>query len=457
MTLQDMMEKRAGLVAEIKKLRDLANDDKHKWAAEDEERWTKVNAEYDALSKKIDMAKRVAEVDSQQSTTDPDESRIGRNDYNGRERTERENGRTDPDNDVRLAFSHWALTRAGKPTLVTDAHVAASKRIGTHPGENEFVIRVGDADTTTLEQRRELFWTKRRGDAYREARALSTQIGTDGGFTIAPYFNAGIESALLYFGPMIQVATPIRTTSAADYPMMTDNETTKSGSYSGENTAITTNEGVNIDHVVFHAYKATTNAILVPYELLRDTSINLSGYLSSKLGERLGRFINTQATTGAIKCKGIVTAAATGVSAASATAITYDDLINLHHSVDIAYRDAPSAAYMMHDNIVLAVRKLKSGTGEYLWSNGTQAGQPDRVNGKPLFVNNDMASSMSSSTVSVIFGDLAKYHIRTVGEIRMTMSSERYWEYDQTAFAAYMYFDGNIVDAGTNPIKKLTH
>jgi len=64
------------------------------------------------------------------------------------------------------------------------------------------------------------------------------------------------------------------------------------------------------------------------------------------------------------------------------------------------------------------VRKLKSTDGEYLWSNGNQFGQPDLINGKPLFVNNDMASVMATAAVSVLFGDLAKYAQKQDGSSR---------------------------------------
>jgi HK97 family phage major capsid protein len=459
-TVKDLREQRNKLATSIRSMADKLTAEKREFSPEEQENWRQLNTDFDAFMGTpekpgpLAIAERAEAIDAEMRSTSPADREIGRDDVDGRSNPHGEI-RTNPENDLRLALGHWALERS-KPSLVTDEHRAASRRLRVHPGDNEFIIPLG-ADTSRFSRAQDIYRTKRQDIAHREVRALSTQSGQDGGFTIAPIFNAGIESALLYFGPMIQIATPIRTSTAADYPMMTDNETSKTGSYVGENTAITTTEKVTINQVVFHAYKATTNAILVPYELLRDTAIDLRSYLSGKLGERLGRFINTEATTGSVKCKGIVTAASTGVSAASATAITYDDVLGLIHSVDKAYRDMPGAGVMCHDNIVLALRKLKSGTGEYLWTDGTQAGQPDRIAGKPLFVNNDMASSMSSSAVSVLFGDLSKYHIRTVGEIRLTMTDQLYWASDQTGFAAYMYFDGNIVDAGTHPIKKLTH
>lgn len=458
--LKELMEQRSALVKRMREFNDKIDAEKRAYTAEEEASWKAMNADYDALKTKCDRASRLESLESEQARP-ADDQRQARDAGVGRDDAEssRADERRDPDADFRNAFAGWALARS-KPSLLSDEHREAAKRNGVHLGDKEFTIRL-NPDTETLQRRQRIFRSRTPDVAYEESRALeqralSTQVGQLGGFTIAPNFNAAIESALLYYGPMLQVATPLRTSTAADYPMMTDNETTKTGSYVGENTAITTTEGVTINQVVFHAYKATTNAILVPYELLRDTSINLTAYLAAKLGERLGRFINTECTTGAIKAKGIVTGATAGVTTASSTAIVMDETLSLLHAVDVAYRNDPSFAFMFHDNILLALRKLKaSGSGEYLWANGTQAGEPDRLWGKPYFVNNDMASTIATTNITMLAGAFAKYHVRTVGEIRLTMTEERYWEYDQTAFAGYMYFDGGLVDAGTHPVKKM--
>lgn len=453
--IKELQEKRGQLAAEIRKLADVVNgDDKRPWTAEEEKRWEAVNKDYDANLKQIEISERASKVEADARIVPT--SNIGRDDFSGQDSlpTEDRSGPVDHDGDLRRGLAAWANLRID-PSRVSEDDMKAAKRAGIDPRARETVIKLAP-DIDTFERRQRLFRTRKPDVAYEESRALSTKLGQSVGFSIAPIFNSSVESALLYYGPMLQLATPIRTATAADYPMMTENETSKSGSYTDENTALTTDEDVTIRTTVFGAYKATTNAILVPMEAFRDSAIDLNSFLAAKLGERLGRFINTETTTGAVKCKGIVTDAAAGVTTASSTSIQMDEVLELLHSVDRAYREQPGFGFMFHDDILLALRKLKNGEGDYLWQAGTQAGEPDRLWNKPYYINNDMASTMATTNVTMLAGLFPKYHIRTVGDIRMTMTDQRYWEYDQVGFAAYTFFDGALLDAGTGPVKKLT-
>jgi HK97 family phage major capsid protein len=350
------------------------------------------------------------------------------------------------------ALRAWGLAKF-KRSEVTDADFEAAKRIGIHPDDREISIRFGSIES--LEKRQRLFRTMSATRAYEESRAMmTTQVGAYGGFTVAPLFNANIESALLYYGPMLQVCEILRTATGADLPFITDNETTKTGSYVGENTAITTAETIANSMTVLKSYDATTNAILIPYNLFRDSAINLNSYISTKFGERLGRFINTESTTGAIKARGLMSRTTSGKTTASSTAITMDEVIALKYSVDKAYRTG--AAWMFHDSVALALRLLKNGVGNYIWTDGGINGQPDRLDGDPVFVNNDMASSIASGAKTMAYGQLSKQKIRMIEEIRISQTDQRYWEYNQIGFAAYISFDSDLIDAGTHPVKHMT-
>ncbi|WP_159300798.1 phage major capsid protein, partial [Klebsiella pneumoniae] len=86
----------------------------------------------------------------------------------------------------------------------------------------------------------------------------------------------------------------------------------------------------------------------------------------------------------------IVTCAGTGVTSASATVITADEVLGLIHSLNPAYRAMGSVGFMMHDTALLYVRKLKDANGAYLWMPGLQAGVPDQLLGYPVSINQSM-------------------------------------------------------------------
>jgi HK97 family phage major capsid protein len=260
---------------------------------------------------------------------------------------------------------------------------------------------------------------------------------------------------------MLQVADVMTTPGANPLPWPTANDTSNKGRMLNQNAA-TDNTGANIAYpkfgaVMFYAYKATSDEILVPFELIRDNAVGLVDWLGEALGIRIGRIANDQWTTGTgnSQCTGIVQACTVGKTAASATAIKWDEVIDLEHSVDPAYRGNPGVGYMCHDGIIQALRKLKDGEGRYLWQQSANSGEPDRLNNRPLTRNQSMQATVATGTQTLLFGDLSKYKIRRVGGTRMYRLVERYRDNDQDAFLAFEEFDGNLIDAGTHPVKSL--
>ena len=73
-----------------------------------------------------------------------------------------------------------------------------------------------------------------------------------------------------------------------------------------------------------------------------------------------------------------------------------------------------------------------------------------------MIVNNDVTDSSSvAGDLPVLFGDLSKYLIRDVADIRVKRLVERYGEEDLEAFVVFHRADGALIDAGTGPVKAL--
>ncbi len=279
-----------------------------------------------------------------------------------------------------------------------------------------------------------------------------------GGYTVPAGFVNNLEAALLAFGGMRQVADVMRTDSGTDLPWPTMNDTTNKGEIIAEAASFGNSVDPSFGSLVFKAFKYSSKAIIVSSELLQDSAFNLSDMIGTWLGERIGRIQNDHFTTGAGTTlpKGVVVASIEGKEAASQTAITSDEVIDLEHSVDPSYR--PGARWMMHDNILAAIRKLKeSTTNAYIWQPGLQAGVPDRLLGYEYTVNQSMASSQAQSAKILLFGQFMKYKIRDVASVRLVRLDELFAQTDQVGFVAFLRSDGNLLDAGTAPIKHLTN
>ena len=287
-----------------------------------------------------------------------------------------------------------------------------------------------------------------------EQRALAAGTGSAGGFTVAQDFYNQLTDAMKFFGGMRQVATTIRTTTGAALPMPTANDTGNVGAIIAENAAMNTTPDITFAQKVLNAYKFTSNILLVSLELLQDSAFDIESWLSLKLGERVGRIQNQMFTTGTGTSQptGGVTAASSGKVGATGqtTSVIFDDLIDLVHSVDVAYRQ--KARFMMHDLTLKALKKMKDSQNRPLWLPGLAEREPDTINGYAYTVNNDMAQ-MAASAKSILFGDFSNYVIRDVKDIQVVRLVERYAEYGQVGFVALARADGNLLDAGMGPVR----
>jgi len=288
-------------------------------------------------------------------------------------------------------------------------------------------------------------------DDIRNAQSVGTT--TAGGHTTFPGFVTNLEQAMLQFGGMRQVSTILRTAtgSALDWP--TVNDTSNTGALLSENTQ-DSEQDVTFGNLTLDAYKYTSKIVRVSVELMQDSAFNMGAVIGSLIGERLGRIQNTHATTGtgSSQPNGVITAATLGKTAAGAAAITMDELLDLQASVDPAYRQG--ASWMFNDATRNYIRKLKSTDSVYHWQPGAVAGDPDRLLNHTITINQDMAS-IATTAKTVLFGALAKYLMREVLGVTLVRMNERYADYHQVAFVAIMRFDGDLLDAGTNPVKYL--
>lgn len=289
-----------------------------------------------------------------------------------------------------------------------------------------------------------------------EFRAQSTTAAA-GGYTIPQGFSNQLEKALKSFSGVLQAVAPWVTEDGATIPWPTYNDTSQTGEQLGENTQAALQD-VTFSVVNFDAYMYSSKTVLVSYQLLQDTAFDLDSVLADALGERIGRILNQRLTTGtgSSQPNGFVTAAATGVTlpTGNTTSITYDGVIDLIHSIDPAYRSNPAVAFMMHDTTLSVLKKIKDSQNRPLWQPGMVDGEPDKIFGYRYWINQDMAVPAANAK-TIAFGDWSKYKVRQVRGFQLLRLTERYADYLQVGFLGFARYDGDLVNAGTNPLKLL--
>ena len=285
-----------------------------------------------------------------------------------------------------------------------------------------------------------------------EKRGTSTQVvGTDslGGFLVPQEFSNELDVATLFTGEVERLAKKLNTASGGllDYPTVDDTGT--DAILTSEGSAVTTAD-MTFANKQLSAYNYSS-LVKVSAQLLQDSAFDLNSFLVEAMGERIARATNSAFSTGSgsSQPQGIVTGSSLGNTAAGATAITADDVLDLLYSVDISYRNKPSFGFMMHDNIVSVIRALgiDSNNDYPIWQPGLAAGQPDRIFGKPVYVNNDMQSSVATGTKTIIAADFSKYVVRNAGGVQFLRLNERFMIELEVGFIAYKRADGLVLNS----------
>lgn len=412
MTLRELQDKRAKLIAEARERLDLIDKNT------DEARATELSTAHDTAMAELDkLDKRIA-----------DEEKLDAREKAAEE--QRAKQRPNPgDTEAR---------GQDEPAKIEYREVFRKIVSGVSPGE------------LTPEERAVL---KQGSDKSAEFRVQTAGTTTQGGYTVPVTLANFIVKSMAAWGPMYDpgICTEILTTSGEQINIPTIDDTTVAvvrHLAAGEGVALTDDGGsdVVVGTKRLDAYIFDTEFVRWSIELSQDSIHNWEQLLGELLGERLARRANTELTTGdgTGDPNGIVVASALGVTAASATALTADELIDLQHSVDPAYRTSPKARFQFNDATLKAIRKLKDGEGNYLWNGGDLVkGIAGTLLGTNYSINQAMAS-ISTGTKPVIFGDHGKYFVRKVGQPIIGVMRERFWP--DLGIAGLIRLDGELGD-----------
>lgn len=283
---------------------------------------------------------------------------------------------------------------------------------------------------------------------------LSVGTSAQGGYTVPIEVATSVADALKAYGGMRSVAEVFRTTDGAQINFPTSDGTSETGELIGENTTATAADPT-FGVVSLVTYKFSSKIVAIPFELLQDSSIDMEGFIRNRLVTRLGRITNTKFTigSGTSEPNGAVTAAASGkvgLTGQTATVI-FDDLVDLIHSVDPAYRNLGNCRFMLNDASLKVIRKLKDTAGRPIFLpgyDGLGKAMPDSILGYPITINQDVAT-MAANAKSILFGDFSFYKIRDAMNMQMfRFDDSAYIKLGQIGFLAWMRSGGNFVDVG---------
>lgn len=426
MNIQEVLDKRAGIHAQMGDLVERAKKEKRGMATDEHEQFDKMEVEYKALTKQWkDLEKEKAEAEEDKLSTAERLAKF--------EAQEAEQKSLISDNPI--------ITRETAPKKVEHKKAMVSW------------MRRGFGGLTIPE----------RNAIYEKKGTNTNIIGTDGlgGFLVPEEWDSQLVKGMEAYGGMFEVTRRVNTSHGRKMhinkiPFAGAGASGVQKGHRIAEDAADTIQDLNFTEAELDAYVYSSFGILITWDLIQDEAYNIESEVLEIGAERVGRIVNEELTTGtgSGQPNGVVTASALGVTAASATAITVDELITLEHSLNSAYRKGKNVRFMFADSTLALIKKFTVGTADDrpLWVPSRREGEPDRLLGYQYVINDDMPAA-TTGLKSVLFGDFDKYRVRKAGYAQMARSAERYIENRKTVFYIFGRWDGELVDG--NAMKHL--
>lgn len=387
MTLNEMLEKRKNLLNTMDGFLDTHKNSNGALSAEDDVTYSKMEKEFDELTASITRAQRRANMEMEMN----------------------------------------------KPV---NAPITAKPMVMTEQEEN-----TGRGSKAYKKN----FWNAMRRKQMTPEMSNALQIGTDseGGFLVPDEYETTLVEALEEENIFRKLAHVISTSSGdRKIPVVASKG---SASWVDEEGTIPDSDDA-FNQVSIGAYKLGT-LIKVSNELLNDNVFNLESYISKEFARRIGAkeedaFFNGNGTGKPVGIFNATGGAEVGVTAASATAITADEIIDLFYSLKAPYRK--KAVWILNDATIKTIRKLKDNNGNYLWQPALTAGTPDTILGRPVYTSS-YVPTIAAGAKTIAFGDFSYYWIADRAGRNFKKLSELYAANDQTGFVATQRVDGKLI------------
>lgn len=283
-------------------------------------------------------------------------------------------------------------------------------------------------------------------------KALSEGVGADGGFIVPTEFRA-IVTEKLYKQAVIRPNAQVipMTRNKLEVPVEGASVT---ATWTAENAAAT-ESNPTFAQVVLDTNKLT-GLSKMSRELLADTPIELVNYVAGRFARVFAQEEDKafMAGSGTGQPKGIRTYTITSTAQAGAN-LAADDLISLWYSLPSQYRS--NAFWLIHNDVIAKVRKLKDSEGRYLWTDGFGEA-PATILGRPVLEQNDIPVNLGvgSNESEIFVGDLQYYLVgdRQTMEVEQSTQSGDAFEKHQLWVKVIERLDGQL--ALTDAFRKLT-
>lgn len=281
-----------------------------------------------------------------------------------------------------------------------------------------------------------------RSNFRRVSDVLQEGVDADGGYLVPEEYDSRLIDGLSEENIFRKLATTIKTGGQHKINIAA---TKPAAAWIDEGGALSFGDAtfaqINLDAHKLHV------AVKVTEELLYDNVFNLENYIIDQFSKALANaeedaFLNGDGNGKPLGIFAATGGGTVGVTAASATTITADEVINLIYALKRPYRK--NAKFIVNDQTLAVLRKLKDSNGAYLWQPSLQAGEPDRLLGYPIYTSPYVPAIAAGKPV-LAFGDFSYYNIGDRGSRSFAELKELFAGNGMVGYVAKERVDGKLV------------
>ena len=253
-----------------------------------------------------------------------------------------------------------------------------------------------------------------------------------------------IISKIKEISPIYERATVFHTKGTLKVPVWSDANTSHNINvgYAEEFSELTADSGM-FTSVDLSGYLVGA-LTLVGRSAINNSGIDIVSFVINEMAKRIAWFLEKEMLNGTSgKATGALSST-NKLTAASSTAVTADELIDLQAKVITAYQ--AEAIWIMNPDTFSKIKKLKDGQNRYMLETNLSNGFPYMLLGKPVYVSDNMPA-MAASAKAILYGDMTGLAANIREDIGIEVLREKYATQHAIGINAWLEFDSNVIDA----------
>ena len=277
-----------------------------------------------------------------------------------------------------------------------------------------------------------------------ESRDMTKGVTTAGGHLVDSTMYDRIFAKLEEESVVIRAGALVIRTAGGEDLLVPKVTTNPSGAIVAEAGTIAESHPI-LGQVTLGAFKYAA-LTQVSQELLADSLFDVASFVTNLGGQAVTRALGADLSngSGSSKPKGIAQAATSFGTSATATTITYANLVEVEATMGIPYKNQDTA-WIMSPEAVKVVRLLTDDNSRPLWEPSLKAGNPDYLLGYPVWVDGNIDAATSGKR-AVVFAHMPSYAVRLAGGLQIDRSDDFAFNTGLATFRYQLRGDGDGID-----------